>query len=351
MVVSSRSLLRVTVLRLCLHSLLFPALLAAETAERQLYLMGTQLHLAVTATTREQAEQAAEAAVRELEATERRLSTWREGSELARVNAAPPGRPVELSPRLCAELSRALRWAQRTGGAFDPTVGWLVHLYDLRGAGRWPSPGELDWAHQRTGFAALHLAGCQLTKVKEVLLEEGGFGKSAGLNRALAATRPWAKAAVLDLGGQVAFFGPEELEVALTHPQNRQHVVAFWRVPAGSVASSGNGERQRVVDGQVLGHLLDPGTARPAANFGSVSVWAPDALDADCLSTALFVLGPHAGMRWLSHWPEVRAVFLVLRGEGLELLATPNVGQLRVIDPCVKRIKRPGKPGRKGEKP
>lgn len=342
---------RVIVLRLYLHSLFLPALLAAETVERQLYLMGTQLHLAVTAHSREQAEQAAEAAVRELEATERRLSTWREGSELASVNATPPERPVRLSPLLCAELSRALRWARLTGGAFDPTVGWLVRLYDLRGAGRWPSPGELEWARQRTGFAALLMAGCELTKGREVLLEEGGFGKGAGLKRALAATRPWAKAAVLNLGGQVAFYGPEELEVALTHPQNRQHVVAFWRVPAGSVASSGNAERHRVVDRRVLGHLLDPRTGKPAANFGSVSVWAPDALDADCLSTALFVLGPHAGLEWLSHWPKVQAVFLILREGGLEVLATPNVGPLRVVDPSAKQTKRPGRPGRKGEKP
>jgi len=66
--------------------------------------MGTEATVRVEASDREAALAASEAAVRALEAAEARLSTWTDDSELARLNLAPVGEPVALSPELAAEL-------------------------------------------------------------------------------------------------------------------------------------------------------------------------------------------------------------------------------------------------------
>ena len=57
---------------------------------------------------------------------QRRLSTWTEESELARLNRAPPGRALGISRALAADLALARHWWLQTRRSFDPGVGALV---------------------------------------------------------------------------------------------------------------------------------------------------------------------------------------------------------------------------------
>jgi thiamine biosynthesis lipoprotein len=75
---------------------------------------------------------------------------------------------------------------------------------------------------------------------------------------------------------------------------------------------------------------MDPRTGRPAAPWGSVTVLSPDPLVADILSTALFVMGPEAGLAWADRHPGIGAVFLVRRPGGLEVRA--STGACRLLD-------------------
>lgn len=327
--------------------------LEASTCWRQVVLMGTTLSVRVWANPPGDPCLLAEKAIGAVEETERRLSTWRQDSELSALNRAPAGQAVLLSSELCHELSTALRWAQVTGGAFDPTVGALIRAYDLRGPGRWPSPQELAQAQRAVGYEKLRLESCRLLKTApDVVLEEGGFGKGAALDAALAAVSGKVQAVELNLGGQVSFWGNEAVAVDLVHPDHRGEVVATWILPPGSVATSGNSERARWVDAKPLGHLLDPRSGQPARDFGSVAVWAPQGITADCLSTALFVLGPQQSLGVLANHREVAAVFLVREGKGLRLLTTPHRGRLipRANNVQVEEIVWPHQ-GQKEEKP
>jgi thiamine biosynthesis lipoprotein len=91
------------------------------------------------------------------------------------------------------------------------------------------------------------------------------------------------------------------------------------------VATSGSSERGIVVDGERLGHILDPRTGRPSGDFGSVTVWAPDAFTADCLSTALYVMGPDAALAWAATHPG-QSVVVVRQEDGtLTATATPDL--------------------------
>ncbi len=286
---------------------------------RRLALMGTTLEVEVTARTRSQALAASEAAVRAIEAAERRLSTWRPETELSALGRAAAGRPVPVSAALAADLQSALDCAQDTGGAFDPTVGPLVEAWGLRRGGRWPTAMELEAAREATGFAGLRLGSDRAgwpTATKRyagLVIEEGGFGKGAGLSAALAALSKAAgvSSAQLDFGGQVAVLGGPATQVALADPDRREREVLELSIDRGSLSTSGNGERGITIDGGRIGHLLDPRTGRPAADFGSLTVWAADPLRADCLSTGLYVLGPEAALAWAAKHPEVEVVALI----------------------------------------
>ena len=289
-----------------------PGAPAGTEVERRLSLMGTWLELRVEAEDRGAALAASEAAVRVLEATEARLSTWRPDAELSQFHAGPAGRVHPVSPALRQDLEAALRWRDATGGAFQPAVGALVQAWGLRDGGRRPGAAQLAAARRSYQSGQLRLEpGGLLRTDPALLIEEGGFGKGRGLDLALAALRDaGANRATVNLGGQLAWLNHQVVEVPVAHPLRRDEVAMWLRLDGGSLAASGNSERGIVVDGQRLGHLLDPRTGAPAPDFGSLHVWAPDATAADCLSTGLSALGPDAALAWAEGHPGIEVLIL-----------------------------------------
>lgn len=289
--------------------------------------MGTYLNLVVEASDRPAALEASEAIVASVEAAETRLSTWTDASELSRVNHAPVGQTLTLSPLLARDLQRALECAEATDGAFTPGIGPLVRAWGLRTGGRQPSADEVDDARRAGSLDNVRFEGDRVERKRAgFAFEEGGFGKGAGLDDARAAlAKTNATGAVLDLGGQVAVWGGAQTEVSIADPRRRDRAVLKLNVSSGSVATSGNSERGIVVDGQRHGHLLDPRTGRPSPDFGSVTVWAADGATADCLATGLFVMGPDDAMCWASARDDVAVVIVRKTDDGLEALASPQL--------------------------
>jgi len=296
--------------------------------ERRLSVMGTWLEIEVGAPDRAQALEASERAVRALESCEARLSTWRDDTELARLNHAPVGAEVTLSAELAADLGRARDLWRATGGAFDPGLGALVEAWGLRSGGRKPSPAELAAARATGGFASFELEGNRAVRRHPLAaVEEGGFGKGVGLDAALAALRAAGiREAHLDLGGQISILG-EPATITLADPRDRARAVLELCLEAGSLSTSGNGEHAILVEGERRGHLLDPRTGEPAPDFGSLSVSAADATAADGLSTGLYVLGPEAALRWrVLHRDSFPVEVVVLEPRGERLLARVSAG-------------------------
>lgn len=317
--------------------LLLAACAGPATVERRVMLMGTSLDIAVEATDRETGLAASERAVQALEAAEARLSTWRSDTELARLNHAPVGERRMLSPALASDLAAALNCARETEGAFNPAVGPLVRAWGLREGGRLPSPEQRSEAVADSRFEDLDLeAGAAVRRRPGLTLEEGGFGKGAGLGDAMAALSALGVArASLDLGGQVAVLGGGWL-VPVADPRHRERPAVTLAIDGGSVSTSGNSERGIEVEGRKLGHILDPRTGEPAPDFGSLTVWTADPLRADCLSTGLYVLGPERALAWAAAHPGVEVLVLRPRGERLRALASPGLkGRLRTLDPEV----------------
>jgi thiamine biosynthesis lipoprotein len=173
----------------------------------------------------------------------------------------------------------------------------------------------------------------------QAAFEEGGFGKGIGLDAALAALRAAdVRAAVIDLGGQLAVLGAPH-GTTLADPRARERAVLALELGPGSFSTSGNSERGILVEGVARGHLLDPRSGEPAPDFGSLSVWAADATAADCLSTGLYVLGPEAALRFAGAHPGIELVLLIPRGERLAAVATEAWrGRLRPLVPDLELV-------------
>jgi FAD:protein FMN transferase len=307
------------------------------TVERRVMLMGTSLEITVEAADRAAGLAASERAVEALEGAEARLSTWRDDTELAQLNRAPVGERRTLSGALAADLQAAVRCARETDGAFDPAVGSLVRAWGLRQGGRLPGSAERTAAVADADLSGLLLeADAAVRRRSGLILEEGGFGKGAGLGNALAALPgPGVFRASLDLGGQVAVLGGG-WTVPVADPRHRDRAVIALAIDGGSVSTSGNSERGIEVAGRRLGHILDPRTGAPAPDIGSVTVWTADPLRADCLSTGLYVLGPERAMVWAGAHPGVEVLIVRPAGSRLRALASPGFkGRLQALVPEV----------------
>ncbi|MFT7669312.1 MAG: thiamine biosynthesis lipoprotein [Planctomycetota bacterium] len=308
--------------------------------ERQLSAMGTSLFIRLEAPTRAEALAASELAAQAIDGVEAMLSTWRQDSELSLLNRSEAGEPFELSLNLAHDLSRAFEWRSRTHGAFDPTVGALVELWDLRGLGKQPSASDLRLGLLASGTKAFDLQSPTtiVRRVANARIEEGGFGKGAGIDVALANLRAAGiKRAEVDLGGQVALLACTEAQTfEIAHPLHRDQALLALNLFKGSIATSGNSERSLQVEGKTIGHLLDPRTGEPATDFGSVTVWSESAFDADCLSTALFVLGPDAAMEFAASCQSIEAIVIDIRSACTSVRATSGLRQqLTTLDPSM----------------
>jgi thiamine biosynthesis lipoprotein len=235
------------------------------------------------------------------------------------LNRQPVGRPFQVPDGLCTSLSNIFVWHAATAGTFDPAIGRLTDAWGIHAGGRVPPADILRDARAASGLALVEFSHpqCEVTRLADVALDVGGFGKGDALDRAARALGDarW----MIDLGGQVSVNGAPPGErgwhVAIAHPRNRERPVLDVRLASGSLATSGGSERDVEVDGRRVGHILDPRTGEPASFDGSVTVWHERGLAADVLSTALYVMGPDDGLTWAES-RNLSAVYLVPTADG-----------------------------------
>lgn len=275
---------------------------------RARHLMGTRLTIECLG---EVAPQVFDEAFDEVARLEAILSNWIESSELSRLNRTACETPMTVSNELMHAVEVSLAWAERTSGAFDPTVESLVRKYGIRdGAVQEESASRatpvVGWRHVviDSGQSAIQFDR------KGIGIDLGGIGKGIALDEAAKVLQDRdVTGGLLDFGGQVVAFGespsPDGWLIGVADPARRDRIVATIRLRAGSLATSGNSERAlTTAGGTMVGHILDPHSGAPARFGGTVSVLAEDGTMADALSTALFVMGPEKG----KHWAETREI-------------------------------------------
>jgi thiamine biosynthesis lipoprotein len=302
-----------------------------ELVQRDVYLMGTRARLSTYAGSRDAGLATLDSALRILEGAEQELSTWRRDSRVSALNRQPIGLAWQAAPALCRMFAEVYRWQASTGGAFDPSIGRLLDAWDIHGEGRLPTRAELSTARRSSGLGLLAFDErlCTLTRVGDMAIDVGAFGKGEALDRvaAMLGRTPW----MIDLGGQISAGAPPpggiSWSVAIAHPLDRTRPHFRVRLSEGSLSTSAGSERDLQVNGTRVGHILDPRTGQPAAFRGSVTVWHRSGLAADALSTALYVMGPDEGLRWADAHG-ISACYLTPDHGSIRVAMTPSFTRL-----------------------
>jgi thiamine biosynthesis lipoprotein len=249
------------------------------------------------------------------------MSANKDGTEIAQINANAGKEPVKVSEDTFYVITKALEYARLTNGAFDPSVGPLVKLWNIGNGGEKVPP-------EREILAAKALVGWQQVVVdaaaRKVFLKKVGMRLDLGaIAKGYAAdevakilTAHKVKAAVVDLGGNILVFGSKKdkspWRVGIQNPESeRGEYLGIVTGAQMTVVTSGVYERYFIQDGKRYHHILNIETGWPVDNgLVSVSIISKSSIDADALSTSLFILGIEKGMAFLKNFPDTYAVFI-----------------------------------------
>lgn len=238
-----------------------------------------------------------------LDAIDATMSTYREDSELSRLNRATPGSWFQLSGELMQVLMTAIQVGTQSGGAYDVTVGPLVDLWGF-GPGapvvQPPKPEEIQARLAQVGQQHLrfNLHGGSVMKQRKLAVDLSSLAKGYAVDRAAR----WlgengVQRFLLEVGGEMKLSGHsgrgDQWRVAIEQPDAGGRAVAAT-LQASDVAVATSGDYRNFFDyqGKRYSHTIDPRSGWPVAHdLVSVTVVHPSAMLADAWATALSVLG------------------------------------------------------------
>ena len=279
--------------------------------------LGTNVSLTVFHEDRQAAETALTAAFKELDRVEDLMSLYRGDSELSRLNRA--GRLDNPHPDLVAVLERATTLSATTDGAFDITVQplWEVH-YRHSQAGTRPDEAEVREALSKVGWQRVQVGADRIR-----LQGQGTAITLNGIAQGFAADQVGKvlaghgiQHALVDTG-EIGTIGnharKDAWSVGIKHPRANDQLLCLAALKGRCLATSGDYET-RFSNDFSQHHLLDPRTGYSPTELSSVSVVAATALEADALSTAVFLLGQGAGRQLIESMDGVEALFVTKDG-------------------------------------
>ncbi len=290
-----------------------------ERVERKSRALGAEVSLVAYHQDREVAERALTAAFKALDDIENVLSLYRPHSQLCRLNQ--DGVLERPHPDLVKVLRRAVAWSRLTDGAFDPTVQPLWNFYAKGGlpdSDRLQAPRQLvDWKQVEVDAHRIRLGpgqsvtlngiaqGYAADRVRDVL-------RAHGIRYALANTGEFAALSHKPEG--------ENWRIGIQHPRAPEAYVALAALEDRFLATSGDYETKFSEDFSAH-HIFDPATGRSPTTLSSVTVIATTGLEADALSTAIFVLGPDRGLKVAAARRGAEVLMVLKEGD---LVSTPN---------------------------
>jgi thiamine biosynthesis lipoprotein len=312
------------------------------------YLLGTYFRIKVQSRSHDQAQRAVQAALTEAQRLAEEFSRIGSGS-LGELNRRGGSAPVRLSDDVLIVWEAAKKYHDLSDGAFDPTIGKIINLWgftqdwDRSGMGRIPDPEELKSLVEEPREVFLDMA----TKTARlsgpnVEIDLGGIAKGYIVDKVVEILKKHElDSGLVDAGGNIRVFNDRPRKVlwwedrrpfriAVQHPRDESKILEILEI-WGDRALATSGDYQRCFFTDALKnifpcryadepnkiryhHIIDPKTGMPARGLISATILAPTAMEADALSTAVFVLGEQRGLALIESLPNVEGILVTEDG-------------------------------------
>lgn len=279
--------------------------------KKALILMDTLVTINVVSDSEKTAEKAMDKAFAEIDKLDKLLNFFNEKSELSHINKNSGMFPVTVSLDTLDIIEKALQASEKTGGAFDATIGPVIALWDFPNNPVKPPPAAAIKEKLRlVNYKWVVIDKVKSTvylKEKGMLLDLGGIAKGYAADRAVEALKVQGiKSGLVSVAGDIKAFGlkpgGDEWVIGIKHPRQKNkedEIIATVKLRDTAISTSGDYERYFIADGKRYHHILDPKTGYPAEGCQSISIITKDGFNTDAFSTGIFVLGPERGMQLL----------------------------------------------------
>lgn len=231
---------------------------------------------------------------------EAKLSRYRRGNVIDRINRAA-GSPVEVDEETAHLLDYAATCWEMSGGLFDVTSGVLRRVWKFDGSSRVPGRRAVAECLRHVGWGRVTWRNRTLTMPAGMEIDLGGIGKEYAVDRvARLVTGRTTCSFVVNFGGDLYASGLRRggrtWGVGVDDPgQTGERALYRLDVARAGLATSGDAQRYVRWRGQRLGHILNPRTGWPVEDApSSVTVVAPTCLEAGTLSTLAYLQGAGA---------------------------------------------------------
>ncbi|GHU85451.1 FAD:protein FMN transferase [Spirochaetia bacterium] len=266
--------------------------------------------------------------LREIEAA---MSVNLPGSDVETINRNAGIMPIPVRDDVLEVIECALRYAELSGGAFDPTVGPLVKLWGIgQDRARLPAPHEIEAALSLVNWRDVVIdrgAGTVFLRKPGMALDLGGIAKGYAAdeairiiknspNRRSADHRSEVSGAVIDLGGNIFAYGEKAgkkpWRIGVQDPLDKRSVyIGVLELRNKTVVTSGVYERFLELGGKRYHHILSTQNGYPVeSGLLSVTIIADTSMEADALSTSAFALGYEAGSALIASVDGAMGIFV-----------------------------------------
>lgn len=309
---------------------------APKAVQKEIFAMDTVMTLTAYG---KNAERGLSDAVAEINAVQKELDPELEGSTVWQLNHAD-GEPVEVSQFIYDMFAMAGEVHSHSDGALDLTIYPAVTAWGfIDGQYTVPAPEALETIGKQVDFSAVAFWEgngkyyAQLPSGTEISF--GAVAKGAVAQEVIDTLKDaGVENAIISLGGNVQTLGQKpdgkNWNIAVQDPNDPAGSLGILSVGETAVVTSGSYQRYFEQDGKTYHHILDPKTLSPAdSGLVSVTVVCADGTMADCLSTALFVLGEDGALDYWRTYGGFELILVtddgrVILTDGLEGTFTPG---------------------------
>lgn len=285
-----------------------------QKTEQTKEMMGTFVTITVYNEDKKAAEQAVSEAFREMERIENLLSIYKNTSEVYQLNKN--GKIEKASDDLVYVMEKSLTYGNLSEGAFDITVQPILDLYthtftDLK---RPPTDDEIKETKKLIGYENIYINKRDIEFTKpNMKITFGGIAKGYAVDRAVELLQEKGiKHALVNAGGNMRAIGAKpdgNWQIALQNPRKKEDYITIIPLKDNSVSTSGDYERY-FNENKTFHHIINPTTGYSATDLISVTIITDKAIDADALSTSVFVLGKEKGLELIESLNNVEGLII-----------------------------------------
>jgi thiamine biosynthesis lipoprotein len=279
------------------------------TYRKNMVLMDTLVTITVVADSAERAEKAMERAFGEIGKLDTLLNFFSENSELSMINRNAGLAGVRVSPETMEVLERAIETSEKTGGAFDVTIGPEISQWNFPLKTK-PEDDSIKRHLGLVNYRLIQLDKARSTvrlKEKGMLMDLGGIVKGYAADKAVEELKKnGIRSALVSVAGDIKAFGRKPdgkgWKVGIMNPRSTEkstEIMAIVELNDEAISTAGDYQRYFILEGRRFHHILDPKTGYPAHECRSVSVIARNGVYSDPFSTGIFVMGPEKGIELL----------------------------------------------------